>query len=284
MSSPDQNRAVRWRQIRARADEALATIADPQVRRTATDLWRTAPRRALLPHLVNYRLDQKRVLDVGCSFGQALAFFGQDSVGFDYEVEGVEFARDRLGLDAHIASVFGHELYDIAPRRGFEAVWFCHVLEHLNAPHVALMRLRQTLQDGGLLFLSVPVIPAWWVGAVWRGLFCARNRFRYWSPLTYESSDHINGFTPATVRFMAERAGFRVERTVPTWPAQPGLQKLIGPLLVPLFDVITVVARVDHSWNYHPKAAREVDEEQGWRYRSTVGGSLTIDTGEEAAQ
>lgn len=271
--------AAAWPAIRERAQAAIAGLDDPDAQRYAAAVWRRAPRQSLQPHLIHYRLDQQRVLDVGCSFGQALAFFGPDSAGFDFDVAGVGFCRDKLGLDAAVANIYDDSLYEIAPHRTFDALWFSNVLEHLNAPHVALMRLRQTLKDGGRMFLSVPVIPPRPLEWALRGMYAAYQRFRNLPPLAYTSSDHINAFTPATIRFMVERAGFRVERITAALPPQAGLQRLFGPLLMPLQDIVLVIATVDHGWEYNPKACREVDEQRGWRYRTTVGGDLTIQAG-----
>lgn len=227
-----------WSAIRERAQAAIAALDDPEARRYAAAVWRRAPRLSLQPHLIHYRLDQQRVLDVGCSFGQALAFFGPDSAGFDFAVAGVDFCRDKLGLDAAVADIYDDSLYQIAPHRTFDAIWFSNVLEHLNAPHVALMRLRQALRDGGRMFLSVPVIPPRPLEWPLRGMYWAYQRFRHVPPLAYASSDHINAFTPATIRFMVERAGFRVERITAALPSPTGLQRLFGPLLMPLQDTV----------------------------------------------
>ncbi len=256
--------------------------------RPAKALWRTAPQRILRPHLVNYELDRLKVLDIGSSYGQALSFFGPGSVGFDFEVPGVDFCRDALGLEAHVCDLYSDALFEFAPRRSFDAIWFSHVLEHLNSPHVALMRLRQCLKDGGLLFVTVPVIPSAPIVALWKSLMWLSPRVpgmpRLNSVMNYLSSDHINAFTPATIRFFIDRAGFRVERLSTTLPSDPARHRSIGPWFVPFFDVTTVIARVDHTWQYHPKACREVDDVVGWRYRGKVGDALSIATAEDGGE
>lgn len=38
----------------------------------------------------------------------------------------------------------------------FDAIWCCHVLEHQLSPHSFLVKIRESLREGGLLCITVP--------------------------------------------------------------------------------------------------------------------------------
>src|SRR5262249_5250562 len=82
----------------------------------------------------------------------------------------------------------------------FEAIHSNNLIEHLVAPHRFLVGCRRLLHPDGLLALGHPVVPPRGVASVWRAL-----GVRGWL-----ASEHINFFSPATVRLMLARAGFDV--------------------------------------------------------------------------
>lgn len=145
-----------------------------------------------------YHLTQKVFCDVGCSYGMNLVWSREESYGVDIVPEYTEFARN-LGLTAHTRDVVTGDLSDL-PK--VDAVWCCAVLEHVDAPHIFLRKLWTLLEPEGLIFMWVPTIP----GIPWRYL----RHFPFLKPhlTAHTHSDHVNAFTPSTVRFMAERAGF----------------------------------------------------------------------------
>jgi SAM-dependent methyltransferase len=155
--------------------------------------------------LKRFRLDLKRTLDVGCGFGQCLVHFGPGSLGLEIVDEKVAFARS-LGLDA-VRCDLDRDLDEIGTRR-FEAIWCSDVLEHLHAPFALLCRLADHLEDDGILVCYVSVRPGNpLVRSAWK-------RFLGFEP--YGATTHHYQFTLATVRYMLDRAGFRViDRIVP---------------------------------------------------------------------
>src|SRR3990167_11522554 len=102
------------------------------------------PMKLVLP-LVKYRLDKKKVLDVGSAWGEFLIHFGPGSKGIEVNDEEAEFSRS-LGLDI--------EQYNIEDEwreaeNVFDAVWFSNVLEHVVAPHAVLRNFHKTLKSAG---------------------------------------------------------------------------------------------------------------------------------------
>jgi ubiquinone/menaquinone biosynthesis C-methylase UbiE len=103
-----------------------------------------------------------RVLDIGCGDGFLLAqvserFPDPSLHGLDAEQEAVRiaaatFARKDVAADVHRGSA-----YDLPYTGGtFGAVVMTEVIEHLNAPSLAVAEAYRVLQEGGTLFVTTP--------------------------------------------------------------------------------------------------------------------------------
>ncbi|MDB5238021.1 MAG: glycosyl transferase family 2 [Candidatus Kaiserbacteria bacterium] len=160
--------------------------------------FRKSPRYLFKAVDKNYQLTKKVFCDIGCSYGMNLVWSRAESYGVDIVPEYTEFAQN-LGLTAYTRDVITADLSDL-PK--VEAVWCCAVLEHVDAPHIFLRKLWTLLEPNGMIFMWVPTIPP----APWRYLRHVPFLKRHLTAHTH--SDHVNAFTPSTVRFMAERAGF----------------------------------------------------------------------------
>jgi 2-polyprenyl-3-methyl-5-hydroxy-6-metoxy-1,4-benzoquinol methylase len=96
-------------------------------------------------------------------------------------------ALDTLGLTKPVALVETDILQATQPNKKFDLIVISEVLEHLETPDVALRFLRNCLNDGGRIFINVP--------------------------LNSPSPDHIYLLsTPDEVRALVEDAGFKVEQ------------------------------------------------------------------------
>jgi SAM-dependent methyltransferase len=129
-----------------------------------------------------------RVLDFGCGNGEFLAMCHQ--YGFEaFGVDRSQARRDKAGVSV-VASV------DELDEKPFHAITLFEVLEHVDHPRAILEMLRGRLVPGGILVLETPDCS---------GIANIVSRQDYYNihPL-----DHINGFTPATLRGIAERVGF----------------------------------------------------------------------------
>jgi 2-polyprenyl-3-methyl-5-hydroxy-6-metoxy-1,4-benzoquinol methylase len=144
-----------------------------------------------------------RVLDVGCSTG---AFLFQLKTRFpeEYETVGTDVTSaaldhaEKQGVTVVRESFLAHPW----PERGFDAVCFWAVLEHLLEPAAFLRRAASLLKPGGHCFVLVPNMRSLAVRLL-------GARYRYIMP------DHINYFTAATLcRLGALEPMFeRVEQT-----------------------------------------------------------------------
>lgn len=89
-----------------------------------------------------------KLLDVGCIVDflvDAATEKGYDCTGFDVEKHALSKCKFIVG-DLDVVEL--GEKYDV--------IFFNHVIEHLHYPLKAITKLRNALNDGGLLFVSAP--------------------------------------------------------------------------------------------------------------------------------
>jgi len=136
-----------------------------------------------------------RLLDVGCGAGEYLAFMrdhGWESEGVDFDVEAVESARARFGVNAHCRQLEEMNY----PDAHFDAITMNHLIEHVSDPVRLLLECRRVLKPDGLIVVTTPNS-------------CSlghRMYAKYWRGL--EPPRHLHIFSPMSLRFLAKRAGF----------------------------------------------------------------------------
>lgn len=139
-------------------------------------------------------VDDRSVLDVGCGIGEFLVQLqsaGATAFGLDVSEEALKVAREvhpsnRLFTDIRLLPEY--QLFDII------TLW--EVVEHVANPVDLLRGLAGRLKLGGLLAVSTPN---------WRDPFVRRTRrASYWPPY------HVHFFTPASLRWMVDKAGLSV--------------------------------------------------------------------------
>jgi len=159
-----------------------------------------------------------RVLDFGCGNGEFLAIchqFGFEAVGVDRSTA----RRDKAGVNVFASA-------DELDGRPFNAITLFEVLEHLDDPSGILKMLRGHLAPGGILILETPDCSGVERIETMHDYGCIH-------PL-----QHINGFTPETLRGFAERLGFEEigkpvshVTTSPVKVAKTEARRVLGPLL-----------------------------------------------------
>lgn len=141
-----------------------------------------------------YGLNKKRVLDIGCSYGEHLAHFGVGSAGLTITESEVAFGKEK-GIDIRYGNI---ESSDFVLDEKFDAIFANNIFEHLFSPHYFLYRVRRLLHEHGILILGVPCVP----------LVEPLMRFKKWRGAL--SRPHINFWTVGTLKRAVERGGFRV--------------------------------------------------------------------------
>lgn len=162
-------------------------------------LRRFLPRKRL-PRLIALHAAPGNVVDLGCGDGGQLVGLDDRFVPFGVEISAAlahtaneEFAR-RGGRVVNAPSLEG--LADF-PADFFTAASLRSYLEHEMQPAPVLRALHRVLRPGGVVIVKVPnygSVNRMVMGRKWCG-------FRY--------PDHLNYFTPATLRAMAGQCGYR---------------------------------------------------------------------------
>lgn len=132
---------------------------------------------------------QVRLLDFGCGYGEFIAMC--DLYGF--EAYGIDRSSARRE-NGRFERIFP-DLKDLGSSK-FHVITMFEVLEHLEDPKSLLDVLKGYLIRGGILVLETPDCS---------GVMGITSRDEY---LKIHPLEHINGFTPATMRKFAESLGF----------------------------------------------------------------------------
>ncbi len=136
---------------------------------------------------------QGHVLDVGCSTG---AFLYQLKARFPgaHEVTGIDVAGPALDHAEKMGVRVMRQSFLTAAFQGqaFAAITFWAVMEHLVHPREFVARAASLLQPGGCCFILVPNFRSLAVRIL-------EPKYRYIMP------QHVNYFTPATLRRLAQQ-------------------------------------------------------------------------------
>jgi 2-polyprenyl-3-methyl-5-hydroxy-6-metoxy-1,4-benzoquinol methylase len=131
------------------------------------------------------------LLDIGCSTGsfvKAAREGGFDAEGVDISAPAVQCGQ-RLGLPLYALDILRE-----STGKQYDIITLWATLEHLPDPVQHLLRARELLKAGGLLFVSVPN---------YSGI--SQRILGKWD--RYVGSDHLNYFRPKILRRAVERAG-----------------------------------------------------------------------------
>ena len=156
------------------------------------------PKRMVLGYVAS-RIRGGNVLDLGCGDGHAMASFPDGFVPYGIEISTKAAAvadrafRERGGYAINAACVEGLRRF---PEGFFAAASLRSYLEHEAEPLPVLRQLARVLAPGGFAVVKVPNY----------GSLNRRIMGRRWCGFRYP--DHLNYFTPRTLREMAGRAGF----------------------------------------------------------------------------
>ena len=191
-----------------------------------------------------YGFGERRVLEIGSSYGEHLFHWGEGSEGIEARSDAAAFTT-AVGFRTHDVNV-EDDLLQLG-EGSFQAIHTNNLIEHLVAPHLFLARCYRLLTDDGLLVLGHPVVPPAVLARLWTAA----------GVTGWDAVEHINFFTPSTARRMLERSGFSVAEQL-----SPGFLRL-GPaaarLAVPVGVGCYSVCRKQPGYMYDPKRRAEFD-------------------------
>jgi SAM-dependent methyltransferase len=157
--------------------------------------WDLARLREIAGFVARHAHDQQvRLLDIGCATGGLLRAFRElgyaNVFGLDPSPACVQVVRESVPAEAWVGSIYeGHE-----EMGRFGLATLVGVLEHLEEPSDALVRIRDLLDPGGMLYVEVPD--------------ATRYADVIFAPYQELNSEHINHFSWPTLRAVLGRAGY----------------------------------------------------------------------------
>ena len=141
-----------------------------------------------------------RLLEVGCSYGSYLKEMkelGWEAAGVEPNKKAAEYGEKELGL-----RIINDTFENITINGQFDVIAMRMVLEHLPSPSKALKKAYELLEKDGELIIIVPDFSG--------------IEFRLFKQYCYalHVPNHLNHFTPLTIRQFCEKYGFEVERII----------------------------------------------------------------------
>ncbi len=142
-----------------------------------------------------------KILEVGCGFGDLLAFLENDyrTTGVDVSKTAVSKAMKRL----HRTRVYqlAAEEVESLKEKPFDMIVACHILEHLKRPKLVIQHFYQILKSRGYLLIVVPN-PA---------SVCRKLKGKKW--VGFSDKTHISLYPPDKWFEMLKKANFAVVRS-----------------------------------------------------------------------
>jgi len=147
-----------------------------------------------LRRLIGRDTEAPRILDFGCGDGALLRV----ARGFGFDATGIDVSASRSGQALNDGYRIHHDLQalDAADSAPFDAIVLSQILEHVADPHGLLAALEARLAPEGVLFVAVPDTA---------GVEVPRNFHDF---TLVQPIEHINAFTPDSLRDLARRVGF----------------------------------------------------------------------------
>ncbi len=139
----------------------------------------------------------RRSLDIGCAAGYFVNFMkkrGWDAEGIDVSADCVDFAAQRLGLNVTRGDYLTTGFTD-----RFDLISLWATIEHLHHPDRFLMKIREDLVPGGMLYISTCRIG---------GINFMKLYGKHWR--YYNFPEHLYFFSRKTIKKLLERCGFRM--------------------------------------------------------------------------
>lgn len=105
--------------------------------------------------LINKNLKKKKVLDIGCGYGQCILYLkkkGLDCYGLDPSLHAVEYCKSKQ-LKVQESNL---DRLDVFENIKFDFIIMNNVLEHLRDPVNIIKKIKKILKKNGIIFIEVP--------------------------------------------------------------------------------------------------------------------------------
>ena len=140
-----------------------------------------------------------RVLDIGCGFGESLAYHqarGCEVYGVEADTN-IKRVAEKFGFNVHVG-VFEPDLYE---ENFFDYITMDQVIEHVIDPIETLSGIARVLKPGGRLVMTTPNSNGWGVRAF-------GDKWIHW-----HCPYHLQQYSRKSMKLAAKKTGFTVERS-----------------------------------------------------------------------
>lgn len=185
-----------------------------------------------------FDLGKKKVLDIGCSYGEFLIHFGSGSTGVTVTDVEVEYGTSK-GLDIRLGNIESDSL-DLPD--AYDVIFANNIFEHLYSPHHFLIKIKKYLKPDGALILGVPCVPK---------IESLLKLPKFKGSLAVE---HINFFTHLTLEKTVERGGWIID-DIRGFHMK---NRFIDYILDPIYPHLYVVAHADLTFKYPERRLKEL--------------------------
>ena len=153
--------------------------------------------------LINQVLNSGKLLDIGCGSGRILKKLSDDITPFGIEIESKtakltnEYASTKGGHVWHNDAISGLKESE---KDFFDCIIMQSYLEHEINPKEVLKGAFGAIKKGGYVIIKVPNFSCW------------NRHLRHENWCGFRFPDHVNYFTPKTLKRMVVESGFLVHR------------------------------------------------------------------------
>ncbi len=148
-----------------------------------------------LNFIQNYFRKINTLLDVGAGFGlfvKAFQDLGLNADGIEISKYSVQIAKEKFGVE-----LFNGNLLEFNSIKKYDLISFYHSFEHLSDPVHTIKKVRELLNENGILWLSLPNVMS-------LDRFIRKENWNGWS-LPY----HFFHYSPVSIKNLLKREGFR---------------------------------------------------------------------------
>lgn len=152
------------------------------------------------------------VLDIGCWEGTQLECFmkeGWQCTGTEINKRAASIASSK-GIDVHQISI--RKFFERFARRKWDVINVAYILEHIPDPTDFLSRLKDHLEEDGILIIEVPNE----FNPFQMAYIKEQQIEAYWIALP----DHLNYFDKAGIENLMQRVGFKIIRGETSFPME----------------------------------------------------------------
>ncbi len=164
------------------------------IEKTTDDTFKTEAEKYTIPFVIPYVKEGGKVLDIGAGFGQILYLLRKlkhvSIYGIEPDPYSRQVAKEKIGIELSADTI---EEFLAKNTEKYDYIHLEQVFEHLLDPLVLLKGIANMLTPEGVLYIGVPGTYNYAV---------APDRF-------FELA-HTYGYTPATLRLFAEKAGLKI--------------------------------------------------------------------------